>query len=107
MIAPYLDLMTKSELHAVITGGLATVAGATLGGYIFAGIDPSHLIAASVMSAPAALAISKLAYPETEQSKLVTESDVELSKRYKNKITETAFQEGDHMAFRKSTFHKK
>lgn len=107
MIAPYLDLMTKSELHAVITSGLATVAGATLGGYIFAGIDPSHLIAASVMSAPAALAISKLAYPETEQSKLVTESDVELSKRYKNKITETAFQEGDHMTFRKSTFHKK
>eukprot|EP00057_Strongylocentrotus_purpuratus_P025128 XP_011679602.1 PREDICTED: solute carrier family 28 member 3-like [Strongylocentrotus purpuratus] len=90
MIAPYLDVMTKSELHAVITGGLATVAGATLGGYIFAGIDPSHLIAASVMSAPAALAISKLAYPETEQSKLITESDVELSKRTERNVVEAA-----------------
>ena len=70
--------MTNSELHAVITGGFATVAGSILGAYIFAGIDPTHLIAASVMSAPAALAISKLMYPETEESKLVTEDDVRL-----------------------------
>ncbi|XP_063970024.1 solute carrier family 28 member 3-like [Lytechinus pictus] len=90
MIAPYLEVMTKSELHAVMTGGLATVAGATLGGYIFAGIDPSHLIAASVMSAPAALAISKLAFPETEKSKLVTESDVELPKGTERNVVEAA-----------------
>ena len=76
--------MTKSEIHAVMTGGMATVAGSTLGAYIFFGIDPTHVIAASVMSAPAALAISKLVYPETEQSKLVTEEDVQLPPRCTN-----------------------
>ena len=82
LVAPYLEDMTRSELHAVITGGLATVAGGTLAAYIFIGIDPTHLIAASVMSAPAALAISKIVYPETEKSKLVTEEDVKLPPRY-------------------------
>ena len=72
--------MTRSEIHAVMTGGFATIAGGVLGAYILAGIDPTHLIAASVMSAPAALAISKLMYPETEQSKTATEEDVKLPK---------------------------
>lgn len=69
MIKPYLSLMTKSELHAVMTGGFATIAGSVLAAFISFGVDPTHLLAASVMSAPAALAFAKLFYPETEKSR--------------------------------------
>ncbi|XP_050738242.1 sodium/nucleoside cotransporter 1-like [Eriocheir sinensis] len=69
LIKPYIPLMTKSELHAVMTGGFATIAGSVLAAYISFGVDASHLLSASVMSAPAALAYAKLFYPETKQSK--------------------------------------
>ena len=49
-------------------GGFATIAGGVLAGYIAMGISAGHLVAASVMSAPAALAVGKLIYPETEHS---------------------------------------
>merc|ERR1719234_1150107 len=54
LIKPYLAKMTKSEIHAVMTGGFATIAGSVLAAYISFGIDASHLLSASVMSAPAA-----------------------------------------------------
>jgi len=68
LIKPYVATMTMSELHAVMTGGFATVAGGVLAAYVSFGIPAEHLIAASVMSAPAALAISKIMFPETEAS---------------------------------------
>ena len=52
-----------------MTGGFATIAGTVLAAYISFGIDAAQLISASVMAAPAALAFSKLFYPETEKSK--------------------------------------
>ena len=58
-----------SELMAVMCGGFATVAGGVLAAYVRFGIDAGHLLAASVMSAPAALLIAKILYPETEKSK--------------------------------------
>uniref|UniRef100_A0A4W6CG40 Sodium/nucleoside cotransporter n=1 Tax=Lates calcarifer TaxID=8187 RepID=A0A4W6CG40_LATCA len=60
LIRPYLKDMTKSEIHAVMTGGFATIAGSVMGAFISFGIDASSLISASVMAAPCALAISKL-----------------------------------------------
>lgn len=69
IIKPYIPVMTKSELFAVMTGGFATIAGAVLAAYINFGVNASHLLSASVMAAPAALGISKLFYPETEESK--------------------------------------
>ncbi len=68
LIKPYVSSMTMSELHAVMTGGFATIAGGVLAAYVSFGIPAEHLIAASVMSAPAALAISKIMFPETEDS---------------------------------------
>ncbi|MGB3670571.1 MAG: NupC/NupG family nucleoside CNT transporter [Phormidesmis sp.] len=68
LIKPYVASMTMSELHAVMTGGFATVAGGVLAAYVSFGIPAEHLIAASVMSAPAALAMSKIMFPETEDS---------------------------------------
>ncbi len=76
LVKPFLKDMTVSELHAIMTGGFATIAGGVLAGYIQMGVNPGHLIAASVMSAPAALVIAKLLYPETEHS--VTAGDVEI-----------------------------
>jgi CNT family concentrative nucleoside transporter len=68
VIGPFVKDMTKSELHAVMTGGFATVAGGVMAVYVgflkdIPGIA-GHLVAASIMSAPAALAISKVLYPE-------------------------------------------
>lgn len=68
LIKPYVPSMTMSELHAVMTGGFATIAGGVMAAYISFGVPAEHLIAASVMSAPAALALSKLMFPETEES---------------------------------------
>ena len=67
-IKPYLAKLTQSELHSVMTGGFATIAGGVMAAYISFGIPAEHLLSASVMSAPAALAVSKLFYPETERS---------------------------------------
>ncbi|KAM3608917.1 uncharacterized protein V6R79_006732 [Siganus canaliculatus] len=79
LIRPYLKDMTKSEIHTVMTGGFATIAGSVLGAFISFGIDPASLIAASVMAAPCALAISKLSYPETEESSFKSNENIKVS----------------------------
>ncbi|WP_372654081.1 NupC/NupG family nucleoside CNT transporter [Halobacteriovorax sp.] len=76
VIKPFISKMTKSELMALMTGGMATVAGGVLAAYVGFGIDAAHLLAASVMSAPAALVCAKLLVPETEESK--THGDLKL-----------------------------
>ncbi|MBD0335930.1 MAG: NupC/NupG family nucleoside CNT transporter [Cyanobacteria bacterium Co-bin13] len=76
VIKPYVAKTTQSELHAVMVGGFSTVAGGVLAAYVSFGISPEHLIAASVMSAPAGLAVSKLIYPEIE--KPLTKGDIGL-----------------------------
>ncbi|KAL5007459.1 hypothetical protein ScPMuIL_016265 [Solemya velum] len=76
MIRPFLEKMTKSELHAVLTGGFATIAGSVMAAYIQINVPANHLLSASVMSAPAALAMSKLSYPETEEIVAAADEDV-------------------------------
>ncbi|EDV25883.1 uncharacterized protein TRIADDRAFT_11737, partial [Trichoplax adhaerens] len=88
LVRPFLATMTKSELHAVMTGGFATIAGAVLGAYIGMGVPATHLLTASFMSAPAALAVAKLVYPETEK-----EIDYEVKDIKLDKGTETNFFE--------------
>lgn len=67
LVRPFLPRMTRSELHAIMVGGYATIAGGVFVLYSnFA--DPGHLMVASVMAAPAGLVCSKLMYPETEAS---------------------------------------
>ncbi|KAL7546781.1 hypothetical protein ACHAWF_010113 [Thalassiosira exigua] len=68
VIKSALPNITQSELHAIMTGGMASVSGAVLAAYISFGASASDLLAATVMSAPAALAISKLVYPETKRN---------------------------------------
>ena len=73
LVKPFVDRMTRSELMAVMTGGFATVAGGVMAAYagMLAGFFPDiagHLMAASVMSAPAALVVAKLMVPEEARS---------------------------------------
>lgn len=90
LIKPYLAAMTLSEIHAVMTGGFATIAGGVMAAYISFGVPAQHLIAASVMSAPAALAISKLLYPETEKSLTAGEVEVKVDQVYANAVDAAA-----------------
>jgi len=77
VIRPFLGKMTKSELFAVMTGGLASVSGSVLVGYSLLGVPLEYLIAASFMAAPAGLVMAKLMLPETEK---VDDSNFKLDK---------------------------
>nr|KAG5693766.1 hypothetical protein BaRGS_032450 [Batillaria attramentaria] len=90
MIRPFIGRMTRSELHAVMTGGFATIAGSVLGAYIGFGVPANHLLSASVMSAPAALAISKLTYPETEQPMISDDDYTKMDKPPERNLIEAA-----------------
>lgn len=68
VVKPYLPSMTMSELFAVMVCGLASVAGSVLVGYSLLGVPLEYLLAASLMSAPAGLVLSKIIYPESEPS---------------------------------------
>ncbi len=68
VVKPYIASMTRSELFAIMAGGLASVAGAVLVGYASMGIDLNYLIAASFMAAPGGLLMAKILIPETEKS---------------------------------------
>jgi len=94
MIRPFISKMTQSELMAVMVGGFATVAGGVMAIYVqmlshipnIAG----HLMAASIMSAPAALVIAKIIYPETRQSKTQGTTDIFVEKVDDNMMEATA-----------------
>ncbi|MBM7555705.1 NupC/NupG family nucleoside CNT transporter [Halanaerobacter jeridensis] len=76
VVKRYVPDMTRSEIMALMTGGMATVAGGVMAGYIGMGIDPGYLLAASIMSAPAALLMAKIIVPETKES--LTAGDIEI-----------------------------
>ncbi|MGL4830131.1 MAG: NupC/NupG family nucleoside CNT transporter [Vibrio sp.] len=75
VVKPYLNKMTDSQFFAVMTGGLASVAGGTLVGYASLGVELNYLIAAAFMSAPAGLLMAKIMLPETEKMNEVTADD--------------------------------
>ncbi len=68
VIKPYVPRMTRSELFAVMVGGMATVAGSVLAGYVALGVELRYLIAASFMAAPGGLLMAKLLVPEEERT---------------------------------------
>lgn len=90
VIKPYVDKMTKSEIMCLMTGGMATVAGGVLAAYVGFGVDAGHLLAASVMSAPAALVVAKLMVPEQEVSATAGVVKVDLPKVSENVIDAAA-----------------
>jgi CNT family concentrative nucleoside transporter len=95
VVKPYIGNMTRSELLAMMTGGMATVAGGVLAAYVGFGIDAGHLLAASVMAAPAALVLAKLFIPETEVSHTVGVVKLKVEKIYSNIIEAAAAGAGE------------
>ena len=88
LVRPFILKMTKSELMAVMVSGFATVAGGVMAMYVsMLGDIPGiagHLLAASIMSAPAALVIAKIIYPETEASDTFGDLKIALDKKDDN-----------------------
>ena len=88
LIRPFISSMTKSELMAIMVGGFATVAGSVMALYVsWLNNVPNiagHLLAASVMSAPAALMIAKVIYPETERPKTINSDNIDLTSKDTN-----------------------
>ncbi|KAG8533801.1 uncharacterized protein KY384_001542 [Bacidia gigantensis] len=68
LIKPFVEFLTMAELHQIMCSGFATIAGSVLIAYIALGVNAQALISSCVMSIPASLAISKLRYPETEET---------------------------------------
>ncbi len=66
VVRPYIASMTKSELFAVMVGGLASIAGSVMAGYAALGIEMKYLLAASFMAAPGGLMMAKIMVPETD-----------------------------------------
>ncbi|EJL6341381.1 NupC/NupG family nucleoside CNT transporter [Vibrio cholerae] len=78
LVRPFLANMTRSELFAVMAGGMASVAGSVLGGYAGLGVELKYLIAASFMAAPGSLMMAKIIVPE--RGVPIDQSEVELDK---------------------------
>ena len=102
LVKPFVDRMTRSELMTVMTGGFATVAGGVMAAYVgmLAGAIPSiagHLMAASVMSAPAALVVAKLMLPEEEEPETAGRLQTTLEKPDVNVIEAAARGAGEGM----------
>jgi len=84
VIKPYLTKMTRSEIMALMTGGMATIAGGVLAAYVGFGVSAGHLLTASVMSAPAALLIAKIMLPETETSETAAGATAKIERQTHN-----------------------
>ncbi|ETN46366.1 uncharacterized protein HMPREF1541_00550 [Cyphellophora europaea CBS 101466] len=68
LIRPFVPHLTMAEIHQVMTSGFATIAGSVLVAYIGLGLNPQALVSSCIMSIPASLAVSKMRYPETEET---------------------------------------
>jgi CNT family concentrative nucleoside transporter len=92
LIKPYVARMTRSELLCLMVGGMATIAGGVAAVYVKMGIDAGHpkiaghLLTASVLSAPAALMISKIMLPETEASETAGSAPAKVERTTANSI---------------------
>lgn len=95
LVRPYLRGMTPSELHAVMVGGFATIAGGVFALYVGFGISAGHLMVASVMAVPAGLVCSKMLWPETEPSQTLGRVVPIASERHANVVEAAAAGAGD------------
>ena len=90
MIKPYLKNMTMSELLASMTGSMACIAGGVMATYIALGVPAPYLLAASIMAAPGALVISKIVWPETQESETKEKVTVEVKNEDVNLVAAIA-----------------
>lgn len=84
LVRPFLSRMTRSELFAVMAGGMASVAGSVLGGYAGLGVELKYLIAASFMAAPGSLMMAKIIVPERDVP--LDQTNIEMDKAQESNV---------------------
>ena len=97
VIKPFVGLMTRSELNALMVGGFATISGSLVAAFANLGISAGHLITASIISAPAALVIAKIMQPETEQPADIVDATEKMERPASNVIEAAAIGASDGM----------
>jgi len=97
MIRPYLPSMTKSELLSSMAGSMACIAGGILIVYVNMGAKAEYLLTASLMAAPAAIVISKIIFPETEEPVTKGTVKLEVKKEHTNLIDAISHGASDGM----------
>lgn len=95
LIKPFLKGMTMSELHAIMVGGFATIAGGVFALYVGFGVDAGHLMVGSVMAVPAGLICTKILWPETETSQTMGSVSKVETEAYGNVVEAAAAGAGD------------
>jgi CNT family concentrative nucleoside transporter len=95
LIKPYINTMTMSELLASMAGSMACIAGGVMAVYISMGVPAEYLLAASIMAAPAALVISKIVIPETQESETKGTVKLEVKKSHSNLMDAISHGAGD------------
>lgn len=100
MVRPFLARATASELHAIMTGGFATIAGSVFALYVAYGIEPGFLMVASVMAVPAGLVCSKIMWPETGTPETLGSARTVKDRPHANVVEAAAAGAGDglHLA---------
>ncbi|HMP18580.1 MAG TPA: nucleoside transporter C-terminal domain-containing protein, partial [Gemmatales bacterium] len=86
IVKPYISRMTRSELLALMVGGMATISGGIMAVYIQMGADPVAILVTSVMAAPCGLYLSKLLWPETEQPETLGKAKAPVEVPFSNAI---------------------
>jgi CNT family concentrative nucleoside transporter len=86
IVKPYVPGMTKSELLAMMVGGMATISGGVMAVYISLGADPVAILTTSVMAAPCGLYLAKILYPEMEEPATRGDVKVVVEKTHANAI---------------------
>ncbi len=100
IVKPYIPLMTRSELLAMMVGGMATISGGVMAVYIALGADPIAILTTSVMAAPCGLYLSKILLPETGEPVTRGEVRVEVETKSANIVdaVATGASEGTYLA---------
>jgi len=95
VVKPYIPTMTRTEIMSMMIGGMASIAGGVMAAYVSFGVDAGHLLAASIMSAPAALIIANILMPETEVSLTKGTVKIQLEKSAENVLDAACTGAGD------------
>ena len=97
VVRPFIANMTRSELNAMMVGGFATITGGLMAIFVAEGVSAGHLVAASIVSAPAALVVAKILQPETESSETMGTVTCKLERGASNVIEAAAIGASDGM----------
>ncbi|KAL1870556.1 hypothetical protein VTK73DRAFT_2531 [Phialemonium thermophilum] len=100
LIRPFVPHLTLAEIHQVMTCGFATIAGSVLVAYMGLGLNPQALVSSCIMSIPASLAVSKMRFPETEETLTAGRAVVPEDSEHKAANSLEAFANGAWMGIK-------